>query len=1076
MKRKIHQLLSITKKRNLALALLFFSFSAFSQISYTFNFTGGIQTVTLTSGNWGIQCWGANGGSITSLGGGGIGGYSAGQINITTPGTPVNIYVGGRGFPATGTSASAGAGGWNGGGGGASVGRSGGGGGGASDVRLGGTAAGNRIIVAGGGGGAAYYGSSLISSSVAPGGNGGAVLAQNGSIIVSSGLITPGGGGAGANGATGGVATVASANGLASGGGGGGSSAGSSVGQPGVGGSYGGAAGPSAGGSTGSAGGGGGGYAGGAGGVQTSNAGVAGGGGSGFIGGVTTGTTVQFGQPGFFNNPNTSGNGLVILRELCNINMTASGVNTNNAICAPNSLTLTTSAVGNYNWSTGNTTSSVIVVSPSVTTVYTVAGTSSLNCSASTTYTVFVNNGVPALSIVNTASATAGICPGNTVALTANGATTYSWTNSVVNGAAFAPVNTTTYVVMAGNACGTASAAAIVSILPTPSLTAVVSQPSICSGNPVNITGVGNAVSYSITGGFPHATNFFPTSTAVYTVVGLSTFGCSNTAVAGVTVVATPLAPPLASPPLICIGSSAQLTSSGATNYTWTSPAGILSAQTITVSPLATTVYTLTKANANCVNLQTLTLTVNQLPQVFAIATPTIVCANRSTSLTGGGALTYTWTNGTNTTTGASPVFTPSANTIYTVAASDGTCVNTATVAVATNPNPTVSIAATSTNICFGQSVSLVASGAQGYTWTTAGITSNTNSATIAETPTASTLYTFIGDNAFSCTTAISQVVVVRTTPTLNISTTKTLVCTGAPSQLTVNAVQGSAPPMTYTWDANANGLSVPVVTVNPLVNTIYTVFATNNVTCSASQTILVSVFLPTFAVNSPTSSCLGGSVTLIASGANTYTWNGNQPFSQITVAPTGPTVYPVSATSSSNNVSCVSSSSVSVTIYQNPTVTAVASRTQICRGETTDITNGGAATYTLNTGLSGSVIPVTLNNNTNYTVTGTDQNGCIGTTTLQVRTSVCFGLNEMDQTKGQVLIYPNPSNGQVYLKAAADYFISVVNELGQVIRTTELNVANAYTAELQGLSAGIYFIVGESKEGKFTKPLIITE
>jgi hypothetical protein len=216
--------------------------------------------------------------------------------------------------------------------------------------------------------------------------------------------------------------------------------------------------------------------------------------------------------------------------------------------------------------------------------------------------------------------------------------------------------------------------------------------------------------------------------------------------------------------------------------------------------------------------------------------------------------------------------------------------------------------------------------------------------------------------------------------------------------------------------------------------------------------------------------------VTLIASGANTYTWNGNQPFSQITVAPTGPTVYPVSATSSSNNVSCVSSSSVSVTIYQNPTVTAVASRTQICRGETTDITNGGAATYTLNTGLSGSVIPVTLNNNTNYTVTGTDQNGCIGTTTLQVRTSVCFGLNEMDQTKGQVLIYPNPSNGQVYLKAAADYFISVVNELGQVIRTTELNVANAYTAELQGLSAGIYFIVGESEEEKFTKPLIITE
>ncbi len=68
MKRKLQQFLSLTKQRMIAVALLFFSFNAFSQITYTLNFTGSIQTVTLTAGNWGIQCWGANGGSITSLG------------------------------------------------------------------------------------------------------------------------------------------------------------------------------------------------------------------------------------------------------------------------------------------------------------------------------------------------------------------------------------------------------------------------------------------------------------------------------------------------------------------------------------------------------------------------------------------------------------------------------------------------------------------------------------------------------------------------------------------------------------------------------------------------------------------------------------------------------------------------------------------------------------------------------------------------------------------------------------------------------------------------------------------------
>lgn len=1075
MKRQLQKILSGARSKFFAFAMIVFSGATYAQISYTLNYTGSVQTVTLTSGNWGIECWGASGGSITSLGGGGVGGYSSGQINIVTPGTMLNVYVGGRGNPATGTTASAGAGGWNGGGGGAAVGRSGGGGGGATDVRLGGAAAANRIIVAGGGGGAAYYGSSLISSSVAPGGHGGATIGQNGSIISSTGLITPGGGGAGANGATPGSAAVGTANGTATGGGGGGSSAGTSIGQPGTGGSYGGAAGPSASGSTGSAGGGGGGYAGGAGGVQTNNAGVAGGGGSGYIGGVTSGTTIMFGQAGFVPNPVQNGNGLVILRELCNISLNATGVNTNNAVCAPNSVTLTTNAVGNYNWSTGNTTSSVVVVSPSVTTVYTVAGTSSLNCSASAAFTVYVNGGVPSLTVANTASISSGICPGNTVALTASGATTYTWTSPAVNGGTFMPVNSATFVVTGANACGTSTAAASISIHPVPSLTAVASQPTICSGNPVMITGVGNAVSYSVLQGFPHASNFFPTATAIYTVVGLSSMGCSNTAVAGVTVVTTPIAPPLANPPLICIGSSAQLTSSGATNYTWTSTSGQQVAQTLTVSPLATTIYTLTKANANCINVQTLTLTVNQLPQVFAIATPTIVCADRPATLTGGGALTYTWTNGVTSFTGGAPIVTPSISTTYTVAASDGTCVNSTTVSVATNPNPTVTIVPTSTNICFGDNVSITAGGALNYSWTTLGITSNTNAVTITETPTASTLYNVIGDNAFSCTTSISQVVVVRTTPTLNINTTKPLVCSGAPSQLTVSASPGSAPPMTYTWDANAGGATVPVVTVNPMVSTIYTVYATNNVTCSASQTILVSVFLPTFAVNSPTSSCLGGSITLIASGANTYTWNGNQPFSQITVAPTGPTVYPVSATSTSNNVNCVSSNSVVVTIYQNPTVTAVPSRTQICRNETTNINCAGAVTYTLNTGSSGSVIPVNPTSNTTYTVVGTDQNGCTGTTTVQVRTSTCFGIDEIG-SQGLVSIYPNPSNGLVIMKGEADYKVSIINELGQLIRTFDLNASNGHSIQLQDLAAGIYFVTAENTDGKYTERLIITE
>src|SRR5690606_20140427 len=100
------------------------------------------------------------------------------------------------------------------------------------------------------------------------------------------------------------------------------------------------------------------------GGTQTSNAAVAGGGGSGYIGGVTNGVNVQQGQTGFVTKPISGGDGLVIIRELCNFNLTVAGASNSlaPAICAGQSLTLTVDAVSNFSWSTGATGSNSIIV------------------------------------------------------------------------------------------------------------------------------------------------------------------------------------------------------------------------------------------------------------------------------------------------------------------------------------------------------------------------------------------------------------------------------------------------------------------------------------------------------------------------------------------------------------------------------------------------------------------------------------------------------------------------------------------------------------------------------------------
>ena len=298
-----------------------------------YTYKGSAEPVTLPKGSYQLEVWGAKGGDVYTVGGGGKGGYSKGILTLTSPET-IYIYVGGAGGASTTVTTTPTAwGGWNGGGGSCVSNGYGAGGGGATDIRLGGTSATNRVIVAGGGGGAAMYSSSQPLSS---GGNGGGVAGANGDYTVSSGTTVVGGGGAGANGATPGFTYInfPLSSGTATGGGGGALSGATTNthGQQGTGGGTGGSPG-GGGGLTGCAGGGGGGYAGGGAGVTAAsasatavnNSACAGGGGSGYIGGVTSGITVQATDPLFVTNPATNGNGYVRITPVKIISGNGSG-------------------------------------------------------------------------------------------------------------------------------------------------------------------------------------------------------------------------------------------------------------------------------------------------------------------------------------------------------------------------------------------------------------------------------------------------------------------------------------------------------------------------------------------------------------------------------------------------------------------------------------------------------------------------------------------------------------------------------------------------------------------------------
>ncbi len=779
----------------------------------------------------------------------------------------------------------------------------------------------------------------------------------------------------------------------------------------------------------------------------------------------------------------------IIVTGNCFINLTSSPSNSTVSpiICAGNSITLTTNAVSNYSWSNGATTPS-IVVSPASATMYSVVATSSANCSTSASLSVQVNGSIPTLSLVNTASATAGTCPNASVSLTASGANTYTWsggTGSVTNGVAFVPTTAGNYTVVGGNACGTSSAAVSLSIHPIPTVTATASTASLCSGTSVTLTGIGTATSFGWFGGSGGITNgaaYYPAVSATYTVIGTGAKNCTVSATIPVAVVTTPSVPPTSNPGLICIGNSSTLNASGATNYTWSSATQTVNTASFIVTPaVGVTSYTVRRSNANCISVQSISVTTNSLPTIFAIVTPTLVCALNPATLAVGGGQTYTWTSPgppSFSFTGASPIVSPPVSTTYTVAASDGTCINTTTVFLATNPNPTITTSATTPSVCNGQTVGLSANGAINYTWTANTGTFFTQS--ITETPSLATSYLVMGDNIYGCTSAANQIVLVYPNPTITISASKTLVCNGGTSTLTASGANS------YTWDPGANNALTPVtivtatnITSGPVPFMVQGSYATG---CTSNKIILVSVFIPTLTITGNTNTCYGGLINLTAGGGNnnTYSWNtgvGNPyNFGSISTTLAASATWTLSAMTTSASVICPSSKIVILGIYFNPTITAVAQRTLICKSESVNLYGNGGVSYVWNNNVTGGTITVNPNANINYTVTGTDANGCVNTGTVQVKVSICSGIQELSVLNSGLSVYPNPNTGEFTIASVSDITLTLVNELGQIVRTIIISGSNDHEVSVTDLPKGIYFISGQNNAVQIYQKVIVTK
>ncbi len=197
------------------------------------------------------------------------------------------------------------------------------------------------------------------------------------------------------------------------------------------------------------------------------------------------------------------------------------------SVCPGNTLGLVASGASTYSWSTNQTAAS-IVVTPVNTSSYIVTGTTSTGCSNSKTYLPAF---LTASSLTLSASSSTG-CTGSIITVTANGATTYSWstgaTNSTVNLVATSPgVYTITCWPITSPNCVTQGSTTL-QFFQTPTVGATSSKTTICKGQSAVLTATGAATySWNTSPVVNTATALVsPVNTTTYVVTGISADGC----------------------------------------------------------------------------------------------------------------------------------------------------------------------------------------------------------------------------------------------------------------------------------------------------------------------------------------------------------------------------------------------------------------------------------------------------------------------------------------------------------------------------------------------------------------------
>ncbi|MEM1118813.1 MAG: gliding motility-associated C-terminal domain-containing protein [Bacteroidota bacterium] len=306
------------------------------------------------------------------------------------------------------------------------------------------------------------------------------------------------------------------------------------------------------------------------------------------------------------------------------------------------------------------------------------------------------------------------------------------------------------------------------------------------------------------------------------------------------------------------------------------------------------------------------------------------------------------------------------------------------------------------------------------------------------------------------------------------------------------NCVQlnGTGTGVWYEWSPTT-GLDDPNLqnpTVCPTETTTYTLTVMSADGCVSTDEVTVNVETNFITISPDVTICEGESTTLSASGADNYTWTSAMTLDNPNSA--NPVASPVETTTysvfSANENGCMDTATVTVFVIPTPEAVACEDKT-ICRGDsiqlvvTTFAQYSWSPTNTLLNPTSGTPIAFPTETTT-YTVTVTDENGCMDTDEVVVfvntpptvtasgATTICVGSSAQLGATGAIAYSWSPTTGLNNPNIATPIATPLVTTTYMVTGTdaggcTSTDLVTINVTENSGISAGspVSICAGES-------------